>query len=185
MALVVALRFAGRGPVGTFFNVYLDDGLGVSTVLIGALVAAGQLLSVPAALAVPPLEGQWGNGRLIIWGSLGMALGTLPLALIPHWTAAGLGFLGSTIMLSLSTGPVRVYSQEIVAMRWRAVMSGAIMAGSGLSYAAMSLWGGVAIATLGYRSIFMAGGALAALAAFVFWVYFRVPRGEVACPAKE
>jgi MFS family permease len=185
MALVVALRFAGRGPVGTFFNVYLDDGLGTSTVLIGALVAAGQLLSVPAALAVPPLEARWGNGPLIIWGSLGMALGTLPLALIPHWTAAGLGFLGSTVMLSLSTGPVRVYSQELVAPRWRSVTSGAVMAGSGLSYAAMSLWGGFAVATLGYRSIFLVGGALAALAALVFWVYFRVPRGELARTAKE
>jgi predicted MFS family arabinose efflux permease len=105
----------------------------------------------------------------------------LPLALIPHWGAAGLGFMGVAALFSMTTAPIRVYSQEIVSPGWRAAMSGALMMGAGLSASAMALGGGYAIATLGYRSLFLAGAGLTAAGALLFWAYFRVPRGELVC----
>jgi predicted MFS family arabinose efflux permease len=183
MMLIVGLRFGSQGAVGTFWNVYMDDALGASTVLIGALVAAGQLLSVPAALAAAPLGGRWGNGRMVVWGSLGMAFSLLPVALVPHWAAAGLGYLGTMAMMNVSTGPIRIYSQEIVAPRWRALMSGTLLAGTGLVASAVSLIGGYAVAALGYASVFLAGAVLPAAAALIFWTCFRVPRGELALGA--
>ena len=180
IALVVVLRFAGRGAAITFFNVYLDAGLYASTALIGALSAAGHLLSVPAALVAPLLVARWGNGRTIVLGSLGLALSMLPLALIPHWGAAGLGFMGVAALFSMTTAPIRVYSQEIVSPGWRPAMSGALMMGAGLSTSAMALGGGYAIAALGYRSLFLASAGLTAAGALLFWAYFRVPRGELA-----
>jgi MFS family permease len=178
MALVVAFRFAGRGTVATFFNVYLDDALATPTALIGALAAAGQLVSVPAALAAPLVVARWGLGRAVVWGTWGMGLALLPLALIPHWAVAGLGFTASTTFLALSTGPVRVYSQEIVTARWWGTMSGALMVGTGLSTAAVALAGGYGIAILGYRGLFLIAAGLTAAGALLFSVYFRVPRGE-------
>jgi len=178
IALIMAFRFGGRGAVVTFFNVYLDEGLGVSTALIGAMSAIGQLLSVPAALVTPLLAVRWGNPRTIFWGTIGMALCTLPLALVPHWTAAGLGFVGSTASFLTTVGPIRVFSQELVAPRWRATMASAFMMGAGLAFSGMSLFGGYVIVALGYSTLFLAGAGMMAAGGLLFWSYFRVPRGE-------
>jgi MFS family permease len=180
IALTMALRFGGRGTVTTFFNVYLDEGLGTSTVLIGVLSAIAQLLSVPAALAAPLLTARWGHPRPIFWGTLGMALCILPLAVIPHWAAAGLGFISSGALFSTSIGPIRVFSQELVTPEWRPAMASAFMMGAGLAFSGMSLLGGYAIASLGYRPLFLIGTVLATAGAFLFWFCFRVPRGELA-----
>jgi MFS family permease len=178
IALIMVFRFGGRGTVVTFFNVYLDEGLGVSTALIGAMSAIGQLLSVPAALVAPLLAARWGNPRTIFWGTMGMALCTLPLALVPHWTAAGLGFVGSTASFLTTVGPLRVFSQELVAPRWRATMASAFMMGAGLAFSGMSLVGGYVIVDLGYHTLFLAAAGMMAAGGLLFWSYFRVPRGE-------
>ncbi len=173
IALTVLLRLAGRSAATTFFNVYLDEHLHASTALIGALAAAGQLLSVPAALLSPLVASRWGNVRTIVWGSLGMALGMLPLALIPHPAAAGLAFVAVAALFSITTGPLRIYSQEIVSPPWRTAMSGGAMAALGVSISLTSLGGGYAIAALGYRALFLAAAGLTALGALLFWAFFR------------
>jgi MFS family permease len=179
IALFMALRFGGRGTVATFYNVYLDRGLGISTALIGVLSGASQLLSVPAALAAPWMLKRWGNPRTIFWGTMGMALCTLPLALVPHWTAAGFGFASATSFFSMTSGPVRVFSQELVAPRWRATMASAFMMGAGLAFSVVSLVGGYAIVTLGYNTLFLVATGLMAAGGLFFWFVFRVRRGEL------
>jgi MFS family permease len=183
IGLIMALRFGGRGTVTTFFNVYMDEGLGVPTALIGILSAAGQLLSVPAALVAPLLAIRWGNPRIVYWGMMGMALLLLPLALVPQWAAAGWGFVSSTALFSVTVGPIRVFSQELVAPRWRASMASAFMMGAGLAFSVVSLAGGYAIVTLGYRAVFLAAAGLAAAGGLLFFAYFHVPRGEVSPPS--
>ena len=174
IGLVAFLRFTGRGAVMTFFNVYMDTSLHVSTELIGTLSAAAQLLSVPAALAAPLVVARWGQGRTVFLGSLGIALSVLPLALIPHWTAAGLGLMGVVALSTMTTVPLRVYSQEIVSPVWRSAMSGALMMGAGLSISAMALSGGYTIAAVGYRSLFVTSAGLTVVGALLFWAYFGV-----------
>jgi Na+/melibiose symporter-like transporter len=173
IALAMALRFGGRGSVMAFFNVYLDDALGVPTALIGALSAAGQLISVPAALLTPLLVARWGNPRTYTWGTLGVAALMLPMALVPTWTAAGLGYVTSMFFFSLSVGPIRVFSQELVRPHWRAAMAAAFMGGAGLSYSALSYAGGYVIATWGYGVLFLIGTGLVAAGAVYFWLAFR------------
>lgn len=185
IALIMALRFGGRGTVVTFFNVYLDDGLGISTALIGALSATSQLLSVLAALVAPLLMARWGTPRTIFWGTMGMALAVLPLALVPHWASAGLGLVGSTALFSTSVGPIRVFSQELVAPRWRATMASAFMMGAGLAFSSVSLLGGYVIVALGYRTLFLVATGLAAAGALLFWSCFRGPRGEMVLQSLE
>jgi predicted MFS family arabinose efflux permease len=178
IALVMAFRFGGRGTVLTFFNVYLDQGLDAPTALIGTLLAAGQLISVPAALLAPLLTARWGNPRIIWWGMLAWALCTLPLALVPTWGAAGISYVTSAIFFSVTVGPVRVFSQSLVAPRWRATMASAFMMGAALAFAVVAFIGGYAIVTLGYQALFLVAASLSAASGFVYWFWFRVPRGE-------
>jgi MFS family permease len=180
VGLIMALRFAGRGSVVTFFNVYLDDALASPTSLVGALAAGAQLLSVPAALLTPLLVGRWGNPLVILWGMVGIGASVLPLALVPHWAAAGSGYISSTAFFIMSAGPMRVFSQELVAPRWRATMASAFMMGPGIAYALVSLIGGFAIVSVGYRALFLISALLVFAAGGLFWYWFRVPRGEMA-----
>lgn len=177
IGLLAGLRFAGQSTARTFFNVYLDDGLGVSTALIGALAAAGQLLAVPAALATPLLLARWSKGRAIFLGSLGQALSQCVLALVPHWGAAGLGLAGTTALFSVTTTAYRLFSQELVPIRWRSAMSSALMMGGGLSLTLMSAFGGLAISALGYTTLFLIAAAVTVAGALIFYVYFRTARG--------
>jgi predicted MFS family arabinose efflux permease len=166
--------------VVTFFNVYMDSELGISTALIGALSAIALLISVPAALLAPLIVARRGNIRTIVWGMIGMALCTLPLALIPRWPAAGLAYISSSAMFSVTVGPLRVFSQELVAPRWQATMASAFMMGAGLAFATVSLAGGYVIVELGYRALFLVAIGLIAAAVLFFCFYFRIPRGEMA-----
>jgi hypothetical protein len=185
VALVTALRFGGRATVTTFFNVYLDESLGVSTALIGGLVAAGQLLAIPAALSSPWLVARRGNVGTIVWGSVGVVLCTLPLALVPRWTAAGFGYVSSWALFSATIGPMRVFTQELVTPRWRASMASIFMMGAGLAFSSVSLVGGFVITAVGYQMLFLIGAGLMAMATLLFWAIFRVPRGEYAHQALE
>lgn len=178
LALIVLFRLAGRGAVTAFFNVYLDAELNAPTRLIGTLSAAAQVVSVPAALVTPLLVARWGNSRIIFWGSLGLALSMLPLALIPHLGGAGVALMGMTALFSVTTAPFRVYSQEVVSPAWRPAMSAALIMAVGLSNGAMAVGGGYIVAALGYRSLFLAAAGLATVGAVLFWACFGALRGR-------
>jgi MFS family permease len=157
--------------------------MGISTALIGGISAVALLIAVPAALLAPLLVARWGNARTILWGMVGLVLCTLPLALIPQWPAASLAYVASSAMFSLTVGPQRVFSQELVTPRWQATMASAFMMGAGLAFAAVSLAGGYLIVGLGYRVLFLISTGSLAAATLFFWLYFRTPRGEMARPA--
>ena len=115
-----------------------------------------------------------------------MAVCSLPLALIPRWTAASAGFASSAALFSATVGPIRVFSQELVSERWRTAMASAFMMGAGLAFSGVSLFGGFVIVGSGYRALFLLAATLSAAGALLFWAYFRVPRGEmVRLPTSE
>jgi hypothetical protein len=84
--------------------------------------------------------------------------------------------MGAAALYSVVGAPFRIFSQEIVRPEWRAAMSGALMAGAGLSVSAMALGGGYLITALGYPGLFLAGAGFVVAGTFVFWICFRVPR---------
>lgn len=180
LSLTILLRVAGEGAARLFFNVYLDTALHVSTARIGALSATGQLLAIPAALIVPLLAARWGNGHTYMFGTLGMAASLLPLALVPNWRAAALGYIGLIALASITRPAIGVYQMEIVSPNGRETMAAATTMALGLSWGLMALASGHVITALGYRSFFLTGAGLSAAGALLFWVYFRTPRGEFA-----
>jgi len=180
LAAVLFVRACGQGTTRVFFNVYMDDGLGAETALIGALSAISQLVAIPAALAVPSLASRCGNARTYTAAIFAMGLSLVPLALWPRWDAAALGYLGSTVFFAIANPSITVFSQSLVPPRWRPTMEGTVMTSVNLGRAAMAFGGGYIIAHSGYRALWLAGGALIVAGALLFWAYFRRPRGELA-----
>lgn len=180
LALVSLLRPASEAVARTFFNVYLDAGLHAPTVLIGALSAGGQLVAVPAALAAPLVMARWGHVRTYAAGSLAAALCLLPLAVVPHWSMAGLGFAGVIGLTSLAVPAANVFAMALVPFASRPVMSAAVELAVGFNFAAAAFGGGYLITAAGYPSLFLAGAVLSLAGTVLFWGYFSVPRGELA-----
>lgn len=180
IALVRLLQVAGIGATTTFFNVYLDAELLVPTAQIGVIIATARLLGVPAALATAALTKRYGNRAVVIGASLGSALSILPLALVPHWAAAGLGFIGVVGLSWIRYASSLVFFLELVPPSRRALASGVTEMAGGLCFTLLTFGGGYMIALLGYQSLFLTGAAITALSALVFWLAFRnvEPAGE-------
>ena len=174
LTLVRLLVVTGVGTLFTFFNVYMDAGLQISTVHIGVLSAVGRLLSIPTALIVPLLTRRWGTGHTAAWASLGTAISMLPLILISHWSAAGLGFIGVLALTSIRYPTFLVYTMEAVSPARRGTMSGAGEMASGLSFSAMALGGGYIIEAFGYRSLFLTGASLTVVGTLSFLTHLRI-----------
>lgn len=180
MVLFTLLRVTGENAARTFFNVYLDLVLGVSTAGIGILIAVAQLVAVPAAMASPSAVRRWGEFRAVVLGCLAISASLLPMILVPHWAAAALSLASVMALAAVISPALSIFSQNLVPEEWRSQMSGALNMTFGLSFAGTSFGGGYLITVVGYRPLFATGAVLTCLAALLFWRYFRVPRGEFA-----
>jgi MFS family permease len=174
MGLIILLRTSTEGAGKTFFNVYLDVDLQVPTVTIGTIMAFGQLLAIPGALLMPLMAERWGRERTVVLGLAGMALFMIPLALVPHWSAAGLGYMGMVGLAAMSTPAIIVYTQEMVSQAWRSTMSGVGSMALGIGLAWTAIGGGYIIAGFGFASLHWLGASLAALGAVLFAAYLAL-----------
>ena len=179
LSLSLLFQAVGQGAMMSFYNVYLDDSLHISTQAIGAISATSQVLSTLASLSMPLLAKRWGNGRIFTWSSISAALCLLPLALVPHWTAAASSFLGVMISYSVAFPAMNLYQMLLVAPQWRTAMSGTTAMANGLSMSASSFAGGQAIQAWGYRPFFLISAALTLAGALLFRTTFGTsPPGE-------
>ena len=180
LSLVTLLQMAAENSVRIFFNVYMDDGLGASTAMIGSLTAGGQFLAAFTALAGPTLSRRFGQVPVITFGATAMALCLIPLALVGHWAVAGAASMGLIALSSIRRSVYIVFQQEMVAERWRVTMSSALTMAYGISIAWTSLGGGWLIERSGYPALFLGSTLVSLVGVACFHVYFRVPRGEYA-----
>jgi MFS family permease len=173
MAVVRLLQVAGVGATTTFINVYLDAELLVPTAQIGAIIAAGRLLGVPAALATSWLTARYGKPAVVIGASLASAASILPLALVAHWGAAAVSFVGLVGLSWIRYSASIVYYLELVPPSRRATVSGVGEMAAGLCFTLITFGGGYVISLLGYQTLFLAAAAVTALSALAFWLAFR------------
>lgn len=173
LSFIRMLTITSLAVVHFFFNVYLDAELDVSIAQIGFVMAVGRLLAVPAALVIPLLTSRWGNGGISLWSSLGSAISLIPLALVPHWGAASLGFVAVMALASIRYPTFMIYTMEVVSPEQRGIASGAGEMAAGGSFAFMALSGGFLITALGYHSLFLTGALLTGIGTFIFWLNFR------------
>jgi MFS family permease len=171
IAVIVVVRFlreCGYGGVITFFNVYLDTSLHLPTASIGLLVSVSAVAAIVCTPLMPVFARRWGPGRTSLAGLIAMAVAVLPLAIVKSWQPATLGWAGMTAANSLNEAAMQVFILDIVATRYRALMSGAANMASTLGLAASALWGGYLIRAAGFRAVFLLSAGLLFASAGVF-----------------
>ena len=173
LATIAMIQYLGFGAVQSFFNVYLDEGLGVSTALIGVLLASAQLTGGIGGLATPLLTKRLGHGAVVTITSVMGAVAILPIALFPTWQVAGASFLVLIGLATMRYAAITVYHQELAPREWRTTMAGAFNMAGGLSYSLSSIAGGFAIGSVGFSGMFLAGAAISVLGAVLFWSFSR------------
>ena len=181
IVLLCAVRFfqvSGVATTSTFFNVYMDTELDVATSNIGLIVAAARLLGVPAALLTPYLVMRWGAPRTVVIASLISTVALIPLALIPHWAAAGLGMIGVTALASMRFPAFMIYSMSLVPPASRASLAGAGEFAGGMAFGALALAGGFVVAGQGFPPLFLMGSGLTLIGTLLFYLWFMFPRDK-------
>jgi MFS family permease len=170
------LYIAAMSASMSFFNLYMDQELGVSTSRIGSVLAIGQLLAAPAGLMLAPLSARLGYDRTFALSAVGVVLGALLLGLSGTWLMASVGAVTITALSAIAFPAITVYQQELVHPDWRPVMSGAYMMSVALSWSALASGGGYFITEVGYQPLFLLGAALTAAGVVLFSVYARLVR---------
>ena len=189
LGATAVLRMAGESAARNFFNVYLELELGQSPARIGLLAAFGHLVAGPAALAGPILAARAGKMTAIAISTAVTAVSLALMAVIPHWVVVGVAFTLAIGLRSMTQAMASVVHMEIVPANWRGVTSGMVAMSMGIGYTSMAFAGGYLIPAVGFSGLYLLAAGLVALGALVFWLYFRVPRGEyltrVAGPVPE
>ena len=176
LILTVALTFqvCAEASVRTFFNLYLDSGLGVPTVQIGLLMGMGQVVAVLPVLAMPALLTRLGNGRAFVLTSLAVAVALVPMALVARLGVVAVAYIGAIALAFMARPAIQMYQMEAVKPAWRDAMAGTTAAGTGLAWTVVGLGGGFLIMARGYPSMFLAAAGLTALGALVFQAHLWV-----------
>lgn len=173
MTLIRLFQVAGSATVLVYFNVYMDRQLAISTAVIGAIAAVGRLTGVPTALLTPALVKRIGIVNVVLWSSLLTTVFLLPMALIEHWLAAAIGFIGALAVMSVRFTAMTVFILDLVSKSQQSIMAGSGEMAAGLSFAIMSLGGGILLAFFGFRELFLLGALLSFIGALLFWLYAR------------
>jgi MFS family permease len=183
MAIYIFIRHAGWATCQSFCNAYMDADLHLSTSVIGLITSVVQVVAIVASLLTPRMMARYNNGGALLITTVGVALGLLPLGLIPHWAAAGIGRIGYQLATAMWIPVLQVFQMELVDAEWRALTYGITSMAMGLGFGALSLAGGYIIAALGYRSVFLIGAALELVSAVVLWAVLKCRKcATVAAP---
>lgn len=173
LTLIRLFQVAGSATAIVYFNVYMDTRLLVSAGVIGSIAAFGRLIGVPLTLAVPRMARRWGHVNVVIAGSLVTALCLLPLALVEHWLAAAIGFIGISATMYIRYTAFTVYMLDLVPKVQQSIMSGSGEMAAGFAFALMALGGGIVLASFSFRDLFLLGAALSLIGTLTFWWHGR------------
>jgi MFS family permease len=173
LALILAHVYLSHGAWAAcqaFCNAYMDTDLHLSTAAIGLIVGVGQFATIVAPLLNPQLASRHSNGWILMAATLGISLSLLPLVLLTHWAAVGLGRLGVMALAAIWMPASQVYIMEMVGNRWRSLVYGIVSMAMGFTFASVSLAGGYIAAGWGYRSLFLGGLVISLLGVVLMWL---------------
>ena len=168
IGLISLLAAPGVAVARTFFNVYLNAELGISPPSIGWTIGLAQLLSVPAALVMPYVLAKTDHIQVFTYTTLGIALALLPMAFIPRWEAAGLGYVSVIVLVAVRMPAFAVFHQELVAPRWRSTMSAMTTSTALIGFAITSFGGGHLALSMGYTQLFLLGVVITCISVVPF-----------------
>jgi MFS family permease len=180
LVLHVFLGQIGAAACQSFCSAYMDTDLALSAATIGLLTGVGQFTTILAPLLGPRLAMRYGNGWTLMTATVGMALSLLPLALIPHWSAAGVSRLGILALSAVWMPALQVFQMELVDSRWRSLTFGIVSMAMGFAYASVSFAGGYLVATWGYATLFLLATGFSLVGAALMWGMLRSSRLRMA-----
>jgi predicted MFS family arabinose efflux permease len=183
--VIIFFQTASEGAVRAFFNVYLDNNLGMPIAQIGSLFALAGLLPIFGSLLMPLLVARAGSGGAFVLTGLGSAFILVLLGLIPHPLAAAFGFAAFNLIASL-IGAVRgILSQEIVQPLWRTATSAILIMGLAFGWASMALLGSVLIEIIKFSGLMVLSAGCALVSISLLYAYLRRnPSSQVATALK-
>lgn len=173
LGVIVFLQTAGEGGARAFFNIYLDTDLNVATAQIGAAMGFAQLLPVAASMATPWLLDKWGTERTLMITGLTLCLTLVVMGMVPHWLVAAICFSAIISLASISGTSRSLFSQELVAQRWRTTSSAILTIGLASGWAVMAAIGGPVVERVGFSGFFFVNAGLAFLSALILLGYIR------------
>jgi predicted MFS family arabinose efflux permease len=116
---------------------------------------------------------RWGNVKVVIWVSIVTAIFLLPLALVEHWLAAAIGFIGISATMYIRYTAFVVYMLDLVPKVQQSIMSGSGEMAAGFGFALMALGGGIVLTQTSFRDFFLLGAALSLIGTLTFWWHGR------------
>ena len=173
MAIYIYIRHAGWATCQSFCNAYMDTDLQLSTSSIGLITSVVQVAAIIASLLTPRVMTRYNNGGTLLLTTVGVAVSLLPMGLIPHWAAAGVGRIGFQVASAMWIPVLQVFQMELVDSEWRALTYGIASMAMGFGFGSFSLIGGYIIEAFGYRRVFLVGAGLELVAAAVLWGVLR------------
>lgn len=158
-------RAGGESSARTFFNVYLDSVLLVSTANIGATMALANLLTIPAAMVMPAIAIRIGKLPSLVLSIVGVAGSLAFLGMSGSWLMAGFAFVAMCVLSAMFRVVWTLLIQESVEIEWRAVSAGIANLTAGAGFGLMAGSGGYLVQSIGYDKIFLIGAFLVLLGA--------------------
>ncbi len=178
LVIIIMLQAYGEGSVRAFFNVYLASGLHGTTQSIGVLMGFGQLLPILFLMATPPVLQRWKTATALGITTLMSFTFLLLMGEVPGWGAAGVAYVGVMGSVAMAGAIRSIYSQEIVAPRWRSISSAIATIGLAAGWAASAWIGGVLAQSVGFRAVFLLGAALTLLSVGVLVVQAQIDQSR-------
>lgn len=170
------LQVGGVASMQTFFNVYMDRELHVSTATIGNIQAIAKLLGVPAAFAIPWFTRKLGSAGTVILALTVSALGMLPMAWIPIWWVGATGYIAVWLTTPARYAAFMVFIMSRTPSRQHGTLNGTQEGLAGFGFAVVALLGGYMIQSLGYSLLFTFSACAMLLGAGLLAWYARRTR---------
>ena len=180
--VAVFLWATAEGSAQTFFNVYLDTRLEITTFQIGMIIAIARIAGIPASLAAPDIARRIGNSRTAALASLAAALSLVPIALVQHWAAAAVAFIAINVSVGVLAPASYLFMFGLVAERWRLAIASTSIGAGVAGFAAIALGGGFIIERLDYPIFFLIAAAITCVGVVVFWIRFILPERTASPP---
>jgi predicted MFS family arabinose efflux permease len=168
------LRAGGESSARTFFNVYLDSVLLISTVNIGATMALANLLTIPAAMVMPAIALRIGKLPSLALSIVGVAGSLAFLGLSGSWLMAGFAFVAMCVLSAMFRVVWTLLIQESVETEWRAVSAGIANLTAGAGFGLMAGGGGYVVLNIGYDKVFLIGASLVILGALTLGAWRKI-----------
>jgi MFS family permease len=170
--MAAGIMSIGVGMVQPFYNVFLKS-LGATDHEVGYVYALGGAVAALVGLSAPYVANRMGALHAVVLLRLSIIPFYLPLVFFPDYGLAVLAFIARQISISMAWPIDSTFIGELLPPRARAGIYGLRSTAWNIGFAAASFAAGRIIVESGYQWTFVSMVVFTALAAVIFFAYYR------------